>query len=136
MTWARAEGIFGRRGAAQRRGTHLCKPPVRSKTREQRDVACKPARSQRRAQQRPATPRRRAQSRRGARSARRATRRCKRRIVRTVCDLGTHRGHLRTPRRGATTPPHLREPPPRATEAKKTWGGARRDHNVARNNAP
>ena len=45
---------------------------------------------------------RRTQRRRGARSAGRAATRCRRRIGRTICELGTRRGRLGTPWRGAT----------------------------------
>ena len=50
-------GNFGRRGAAQRRGPHLCTPQDRSKTCEQRNVASRTAQSQRSAHQHTVTPR-------------------------------------------------------------------------------
>ena len=86
----------------------------------------------------------------GARAAGQAAWRSRRRIGRTVCELGTQRGQLWTPRRGETTQPHVcmsqdrsetrvrrdvarrtarlqrraqqHTATPRATDAKKTWG--------------
>ena len=45
--------------------------------------------------------------------------------------MGTRRRHLRTPRRGATVPPHLRQQPQRATDAKNTWGESGRPSSEA-----
>ena len=120
--WARAADIFGRGGAAQQRGPHLCNPPVRSERREQRDVAWHARDHSVARENAPCHRGRRTQSRLVARSARRAAINCKRRIGTTVCGLGEHRGHLRTPRRGATLPPHLCKPPPWATDANARRG--------------
>ena len=109
--WARKAVIFGRHGATQQRAPHLCKPPPRVKL----------------------------QSRCGVRTAGQATRRCRRRIGRTVWKLGKQRGHLRTPRRGATARPHICKQPVHSETREQrdvTWHAARsqrrrRDHGRA-----
>ena len=130
--WARGAGVLGRRGAAQQRGPHLCKPPVWREMSEQRDVACHTARSQRGAQQRPVTSRETdAKQTWGEIGPPGGDPLQAKNGKRTVFELGTHHGHRLMPRRSATTPPHLCKPPPRATRAKKTRGESGRPGNEA-----
>ena len=151
---ARVVCIFGRRGAAQQRGPHLCKQPDRNETCAQIGVALRAARSQHSAQQRPVKShktdakqtwgRERPAGQRGLAGGDLWITFC-------VCASGTQRGHPRrgaTPRaaclqaagpardaqtthcsmaHGAITKPRATSlVAPWATYAKKTWGGSYR----------